>query len=498
MPNFRYDCNRLRLYAPATPAVLRGLKHAFLAYALLVAWSVSQHTLWADEADVWVMARETNWHDGIRFFSYTGHPPLWFSYLFIFARPGLPIEAMQWANAALGLAAAWLVLLHSPFAPWLRVALVFTQGLSFQYPVICRGYMLMLLLLFLIAHLYPTRHQRPWRYGALLALAFCTEAFAMPAIGVLGLYFAWERWHSQPRRWLGPVVLAALGGLLALASLLPWDGLDDMQGYYKKPKFYSNAFLNNIAQGFFPWALWDKLVQAFPELKQKTWRYLFCLAPGVLALLLGLWSVTWRWRLVMLAWLVTFFGIFSFLYYGQTWHAQLFPFFLAWTLWLHHSGGEPTPAPPAQRALPWVWLPALAFSLASAVVTHYGNARTPYSGGKDMANFIRRQGYDKGMLTSLVCFQTGTLSGYLPGTKLWIVGEDREAPYIIWGRYQDECAGQYYNRVSLRFLERARQERLIVFTTQPVQFPPKLQPKQLRYSPGTHEQFFLYAVGPEE
>jgi hypothetical protein len=52
---------------------------AFVGYCALLAVNVSVHTLWADEADLWVMVRETNLHDFVRDFASAGHPPLWSS-----------------------------------------------------------------------------------------------------------------------------------------------------------------------------------------------------------------------------------------------------------------------------------------------------------------------------------------------------------------------------------------------------------------------------------
>jgi len=491
---------KLPLFSEEAPSarLLRVYGAAYIAYALLLAVSVFMHCMWADEADPWVMARETNFHDFLRYFSYVGHPPLWFSLLFPFARLGLPIETMQGINAVLALMVAWLLLYRSPFAPWLRVALLFTQGLSFQYAVVARSYMLMLFILFLLAACHPSRLQRPWRYSALLALGFCTESFAMPAIGMLLLFFAWDAWQQPQRgRYLPPLALAAFGGLLSVASLLPFDGMNNMQGFYKNPKFYQHAFLKNIVGGFFPWALWRHVRMHFPLVDELPWRFVLWVPIGASVMALALLASAPRWRLLLLAWLSGFFYIFSFVYFGQTWHAQLMPLFTIWTLWMHRAHGQATPPTPWQRraatCLPFALLPGLVFSLASSLTVHREDMLIPYSGGKEIADYIRETGRDKTLLTSLACFNTSTMAGYLPGTPLWIAGNNRFASYIIWGRHQDEC-NAYFNKATPIVIERAKQEKLLVLTTAPVNFPPPLQAQLLKESYGTHESFLLYEV----
>lgn len=133
---------------------------------------------------------------------------------------GLPLEYVCYINMYLSLLMAWLLLYRSPFALWLKALYLFSIGMSYQYAVVSRGYMLLTDLFFLIATTYPSRLQHPWRYGALLACLGNSEAFAAFATSFLSLSFARDLWQAHPRRFK-PLLLPALGGLIAVLAMLP-------------------------------------------------------------------------------------------------------------------------------------------------------------------------------------------------------------------------------------------------------------------------------------
>src|SRR5262245_21462296 len=232
---------------------------AFACYCALLAVNVSVHTLWADEADLWVMARETNLHDFLRYFAYAGHPPLWFAVVFPFARLGFPVVAMQVVNAAFAAGVAWLVFFRSPLSTWLCVTFMFSMYMAFQYAVVARGYMLMTLLLFLLAASYRQRFERPWRYSVLLGLLFNSEAFVFAPVAALAVWYAVECWRRDDRtRFRMAVVTTVVLALVAVASLLPLDGLGTMDARYRSTAHFYGAFGTNVRRAFFPVVYWRK------------------------------------------------------------------------------------------------------------------------------------------------------------------------------------------------------------------------------------------------
>lgn len=475
---------RLRLFADGTAGTRHMGVAAFVAYALLLAVGVMQHVPWSDEAGPWVMAREAGWGDVQHYFSYSGHPPLWFMVLFPLARAGLPIEAMQWVNAAIALAVAWLVLLRAPFRLWVRVMFMFGVGMGYQYAVVARGYMLMILVMFMIADAYAERLQRPARYGMLLALLFNTEAFVLIPAAMLAGWFARECWRARAG-WAG-VGIAALGAGIALAALLPLDGMAHMQDAYRAQHYYADGFWRHMRAGFLSEVFGQSVEAWLPFSLQVAVAPLLSFVPVVLALLAGAYLWRTRWLAVYVGWMAGFYVIFTYLYYGGFWHSLLFPVFTLWTLWLYRAAeGE---RKPWEAGLAWVMLLVLAFADCSLVLAWRETQRVPYSGSADMAAFIRSEGYDGQIIASVACYKTDSLMGQMPGTTFWIVGQERFS-YYLWGAHHDHCVGQQ-RRLTLDTLAKTS----LVLADQPMVFTDNVAARQLHFSRGQIEFYYLYDV----
>lgn len=471
---------------------------AFVCYCALLAVNVSVHSLWADEADLWVMVRETNVHDFLRYFADAGHPPLWFAIIFPLARLGFPPLAMQVVNAAFAIAVAWLVFFRSPFATWLCVTFMFSMYMAFQYAVVARGYMLMILLMLLLAVSYRQRFERPWRYSVLLGLSFNSEAFLFAPVAALAVWYGVECWRRDDRaRFRGPALTAVILALVAVASLLPIDGLGSVDNRYRSTQHFYGAFGVNVRRGFFSVVRWRN--EYWVE-KGSAWRPLVEdaeLTLGYLWLGLAL-AIVWRtaWLGIALCWIAGFYGMFTFIYQGQAWHAGLIPVFLLWTLWLHRE----TRGAPTSRWQAWAGQ-ALAVGLLLSfgigdflqVLVTTDTRKVPYSGGKEMAQYLRQE-HPNEVVASAVCFQTASMAAYLPaGTRFWIVGEGQFASYVRWGAVHDRCMDSY-NAVASEILSAADHKPLLVIATDRLKLPAGAHVIGLHSSPGLIEEFRLYAV----
>lgn len=150
-------------------------------YALGVAAVALRHEPWADEAQAWLIARDSNPIElAVDVLRYEGHPILWYLVLTPFAKT-LPYGAMTVVAVLFGIAGALLWTLRSPVPLAVRLAVPFTYFLFYQYAVVARSYVLLPLLMFWLAHEYPRRHERPWRFVLICALLTFTSVF--PAIG---------------------------------------------------------------------------------------------------------------------------------------------------------------------------------------------------------------------------------------------------------------------------------------------------------------------------
>ncbi len=182
---------------------------AYLALAFGNAW---RHEPWADEAQAWLVARDSSFASlWSTLLHYEGTPGLWHTLLFALTRLHVPYAALSYCSAALGAAAAYLVFRYAPFALPLRLLLPFTYFLGYQYAVVARSYALLPPLLFGIAALYPNRYRKPLLYAGLLcALALCSmhglalavliaiATFRHPAAGLLGIAAGLAIWSAWP------------------------------------------------------------------------------------------------------------------------------------------------------------------------------------------------------------------------------------------------------------------------------------------------------------
>jgi hypothetical protein len=87
---------------------------------------------------------------------------------------GLPFAYLWLISGALACIGAWIILTRAPFPYWLRVGIVFSYFLAYQYAIVARSYALDLVVIPLIAATFADRLRRPVLYGALLA--FCANA----------------------------------------------------------------------------------------------------------------------------------------------------------------------------------------------------------------------------------------------------------------------------------------------------------------------------------
>ena len=471
---------------------------AFVCYCGLLAVNVCVHTLWADEADLWVMARETNLHDFVRYFAAAGHPPLWFAVIFPFARLGFPAVAMQVVNAGIAVGVAWLLFFRSPFSTWLCVTFMFSMYMAFQYAVVARGYMLMILLLLLLAVSYRQRFERPWRYSVLLGLLFASEAFVFAPVAALGVWYAVECWRRDDRsRFRAPLLTAVVLALVAAASLLPFDGLGTMDGRYRSTHHFYGAFGVNVRRAFFSVVGWRN---EFGVSKSSAWRPFIEnaeLTLGYLWVGLGL-AVVWpsAWLGMALCWIAGFYGLFTFIYHGESWHAGLMPVFLLWTLWLYReTHGAPRSRWQARAGQVLAVGLLLSFGIGDCLeaLVVFDTWQLPYSGGKDMARYLR-QVYPNEVVASSVCFQTASVAAYLPaGTQFWIAGEGQLRSYVRWGASHDRCM-ESYNAIAPEILSGADRRQLLVVATDRLKVPPGAHVIGLHSSRGLFEEFRLYAV----
>lgn len=163
---------------------------AFVLYIAIIAIVMCFHEPWFDEAQSWLIARDSSLADIISVRPhYEGHPPFWNLLLAIAAKNGVPyefgIKGIQLVCASL--LGAWLIF-KSPFksASSLATFLIpFTYFACFQYGVTSRPYALLCLSLLVAAHYWNSADSKTssaWKLA--ISLMF------MCLLSVYGIAFA--------------------------------------------------------------------------------------------------------------------------------------------------------------------------------------------------------------------------------------------------------------------------------------------------------------------
>ena len=152
------------------------------------------HEPWFDEAQAWQIAKcATVKQILFEIPHYEGHPPLWFLILAIPAKAGVPFEiGLKSIGFVVAVASAYLILFKLPYPPIMRLLLPFSFFLFYQYGIIVRPYGLMLLVLLLLAQMFPKWNMHPWRFIALMLLLCMTCAYGIVIAGGIALCMVWD------------------------------------------------------------------------------------------------------------------------------------------------------------------------------------------------------------------------------------------------------------------------------------------------------------------
>jgi hypothetical protein len=124
-------------------------------------WTLAHHVPWVDEAQGWLVARDSSLLDLFNTrLRYEGSPGLWHLFLWILCRMHVSFPAMRWIASIVPAAGIFVFLRYSPFPAFLRVILPFSFYLGYQYAVVSRNYIAAPLLIFVSAVLFakPVRN----------------------------------------------------------------------------------------------------------------------------------------------------------------------------------------------------------------------------------------------------------------------------------------------------------------------------------------------------
>lgn len=169
----------------------------FVVYLLFNGILLIGHELWRDEANVWLLARDTSPLELIRVIKYQGHPCLWYYLVMPFAKLGFPFPVMCFLSYAIMSVAAGIFTFKAPFHPVTKAVCLISPIFTYYYSVVARNYCLIALLLILLAYFYPKKNEKSLWYGLMLGLLVQADTIAIPVAGLMSCMWLWEGIHSS-------------------------------------------------------------------------------------------------------------------------------------------------------------------------------------------------------------------------------------------------------------------------------------------------------------
>jgi hypothetical protein len=452
---------------------------------VLAAWAVwlglvvvltLHHEPWRDEADSWLMARDAPLRAFLPFARHAGTPLLWYALLVPLAKAGLPFAAQPVLHVVLAGAAVWLLLTRAPFPVGARILMAFGYFLSFEYAVVSRSYVLVVLGLFALAARPPPT---TWVDGVVVALLANSSAHGFLLAGVV-LVVWFDRLPKVAR------LVSTAGLLLALWQLWPppdgqFTPVDVTRNLGLLPGMLPQALVLN---GRDAWALaagYGLAAMALLRLRGHP-RSLLLLHSGWGALL----------------------ALFVSVYWGDFRHAGLLALWLVFVLWRDAAERPALQSPgPWRAAFSALVLVSLLAGISLGVRAWRLDFLHPYSEGADMASFLRSRHLALEPVAAHGASQAESVLVLLPKRTFWYPAIEEDGSFMKWdtayARGRDVPVLEALGRVRRHFPPGRRP--LLLFN---VRLPSGAAPDyRLLYStPGdlraiVDERFFLYAPEPE-
>lgn len=408
------------------PVAARAL--LLLVWATAVLYVTAHHEPWRDEADAWLFARDVALEPGAlrRFTACAGTPALWYALLLPFAKGGAPYWTASALHLVLAAAVVTLIVWRSPLPTILRVLLPFSFMLGYEHTVVARSYVLTVLLLLLAALLHHRRRERPLAAALVVGLLANTNAHGFFLAFALGVGLVLDLAPARPPRWREAVALA-----LALGALAFWQLFPRADGQTVPPPLDPlNSIVLAIGSGVVPPApgapsLWSAGLVARLLLQVSS--------VGLVALtVLGTRRRADRASLVLgLAGLLFIFGWKN---GGDVRHHALLLALLLWALWIHR--GAPGDADPTSTRRLQVVTAGLALALVAGLPTLIGTWRLevaePFSGSREAAEWMRREGLDAGPIAAHKPNQASAVLPHLRARTLWYAGLEADGSHVSW------------------------------------------------------------------
>jgi len=396
-----------RLYAMER-APLRFAIVVLVLYAATTLFVALHHEPWRDEAESWLVAKDVPLSELFQWTRHDGTPALWHLLLKPLAWLDLGYASQTLLHLALAWIAAGVVLFLSPFTRLTKVLFLASYYPIYQYSVVARSYVLTALLLFVVCALYERRHERPVAYATVVALLFNANLHGAVIAGFVTFAYILDR--PRTRRGALAVAIMSAGALAAFLQLRP-----PSDAAYP-------GIIRFIDPDGFPFAIGNAFLPGLPRA--------LSFSAGLIVLALVIFALRSRPdALLILCGSIAILGvIFTFIWLGGYQHAGIILLVVIAGLWIGRALGDDR----TQRATAVLLNVTFLISGIYAIAIQKREIESPYSGSKEIAEFIRSNHLQDYELAAHNPYAAVAVVPYLQGKSVWYAGLQRDGTYLSW------------------------------------------------------------------
>jgi hypothetical protein len=458
-------------------------------FAILTAIAVVRaltHVMWRDELEVFMLAQgHASLFDLFRALDYTGHPGLWPTLVWLIAKAASDPFWMQVAHTVLAVAVSAIVYRWAPFSKPEKILLLASYFLFFEYFVISRSYVLLVLIGF--AFVAIRQHRPDWTLAPWLLLGLLANVHLLGAIWsiALGAILAIEQVRRGPRLLAGGAVYLAMLAL-AVGTMAP---APDFGPWGRDFAFDLSRVGSRLAYGVGPFVPLnaDAVRSAFAFLVSpdsatvpKFWNVnavsdVVALSranvehPLRLVLVLAVpvaicWLVA-RSPLAVLQFVLAYVGIISF---ATIWdfagdsrhHGVVFLAFIA-AVWTARAQRSPNVLSSG------LFVSLLAINAFAGLLT-LASAAQPFSESRSAAAWIRQNNLADAFLIGSRDAQVSSVSGYL-GRSIYYLECECSGTFVVWNDKRNSMISdaEFWRRLAIA-ANRAGQADAILIRYRPI------------------------------
>ncbi|EDX84293.1 hypothetical protein S7335_1990 [Synechococcus sp. PCC 7335] len=209
-------------------SVLTVENSLILLFFILGLVGILNHEIWRDEAQAWLIARDSSsLQDLFSNTAYEGHPLVWHACLFLITRWSNNPFYMQIFHLLFSTASVVLLIKWAPFSLLQKGLLSFSYLLFYEYSIISRNYAIGIFFIFLFCVLYTQTKPRYWLLALLIAMAANANAFCFMISFSLASVMIFRQWRESPtslaetfrRQMIQPLAILIVGWGLSLLQL---------------------------------------------------------------------------------------------------------------------------------------------------------------------------------------------------------------------------------------------------------------------------------------